>query len=95
MLKLDLSRDAGDFIAGLPGKQFKQVVSAMLSLLKNPQPHDARLLSGMSAHSLVDSGDYRIVFCVVDDLLRITLITKRNDDEVQRHLGRKICAPLP
>jgi len=90
MLKLDLSRAAGDFIAGLPGKQFKQVVSAMLSLLKNPQPHDARPLSGMAGYFRVDSGEYRIVFRVVDDLLRVPLIGKRNDDEVYRRLGRKI-----
>ncbi|MFA7268095.1 MAG: hypothetical protein WC073_02000 [Sterolibacterium sp.] len=89
MLKLDLSRDAGAFIAGLPGKQFKQVVSAMLSLLKNPHPHDARPLSGMEGYFRVDSGEYRIVFRVTDDLLCVPLIGKRNDDEVYRRLGRK------
>jgi len=90
MLKLDLSRDAGDFIAGLPGKQFKQVVSAMLSLLKNPRPQDARPLSGMDGYYRVDSGEYRIVFRIEGELLRVPLIGKRNDDEVYRRLGRKI-----
>jgi mRNA interferase RelE/StbE len=93
MLKLDLSRDAGDFIAELPGKQFKQVVSAMLSLLKNPQPQDVpstRPLTGMEGYYRVDSGEYRIVFHVAGDLLRVPLIGKRNDDAAYRHLGRKI-----
>ena len=90
MLKLDLSRDAGDFIAGLQGKQFKQVVSAMLSLLKNPQPHDARPLSGLNGYCRVDSGEYRIVFRIEGELLRVPLIGKRNDDEVYRRLGRKV-----
>ena len=87
MLKLDLSRDAGGFIAGLPGKQFKQVVSAMLALLKNPQSHDARPLSGMEGDYRVDSSEYRIVFRVEGELLRVPLIDKR--DEVYRRLGRK------
>lgn len=90
MLKLDLSRDAGDFIAGLPGKQFKQVVSAMLSLLKSPQPRDARPLTRIDGYCRVDSGEYRIVFCVADDILRVPLIGKRNHDEVYRRLGRRI-----
>ena len=84
MLKLDLSLSDGDFIAGLPGNQLKQVVSAMLSLLKNPQPHDARPLAGMDGYCRVDSGDYRIVFRVVGDLLRVPLIGRRNHAEACR-----------
>lgn len=89
MLKLDLSRDAGNFIAGLPVKQIKQVVSAMLFLLKHLQPDDARPLSGMAGYFRVDSGEYRIVFHVVGELLRVPLIGKRNDD-IFRHPGRNI-----
>ncbi|MFA6312556.1 MAG: hypothetical protein WCV99_22850 [Sterolibacterium sp.] len=93
MLKLDLSRDAGDFIAGLPGQQFKQVVSAMLSLLKNPQPQDpraARPLSGMDGYYRVESGEHRIVFRIEGELLRVPLIGKRNDAEAYRRLVRKV-----
>lgn len=90
MLKLDLSRAAGDFVTGLPGSQFKQVVSAMLTLLKDPRPHDGRPLSGMDGYCRVDSGEYRIVFRVDDELLRVPLIVKRNDDEIHRCLGRKV-----
>lgn len=87
MLKLDLSRTASDFIAGLQDKQFKQVVSAMLSLLKNPQPQEARPLSGMNGYYRIDSSEYHIVCCVVGDLLRVPLIGKRNGAESYRRLG--------
>ena len=90
MLKLDLSRDAGDFIAGLPGKQLKQVVSAMLTLLKNPRPLDGCPLTGMDGYFRIDSGEYRIVFHVDGNLLRAPLIGKRNDGGVYHRLGRKI-----
>lgn len=90
MLKLDLSRDAGDFLAGLPGKQFKQVVSAMLALLKNPQPHDCRPLAGLAGYSRVDVGEYRIVFRVDGELMQVPMIGKRNDNDVYRRLERKL-----
>lgn len=89
MLKLDLSRDAGDFIAGLPGKQLKQVVSAMLSVLKKSQPDDARALSGLAGCYRVDSGEYRIVIRVEGELMRVPLIGMRNDADDNRRLGRK------
>jgi len=89
MLKLDLSRDAGDFVAALPGKQFKQVVSAMLALLKNPQPHDAHPLVGTDGLFRVDIGEVRIVYRVEGDLLRTPLIGKPSDVDVDRCLARK------
>jgi mRNA interferase RelE/StbE len=90
MLKLDLSRDVGDFLAGLPGKQFKQVVSALFALLKNPHPQDSRPLTGMDGYHRVDMGEYRIIFRVEDDLLRVPVIGKRNDDAAYRQLARKL-----
>lgn len=46
MLKLDLSNEAMRFIETLAGKQYKQVVGAMIGLLKEPAPHDSRALVG-------------------------------------------------
>ena len=37
----------------------------------------------------VDSGEYRIVYTVTEDTLRVVLIGKRNDDEVYRRLERR------
>ena len=50
MLKLDLSNEAMRFIETLPGKQYKQVVGAMISLLKEPAPHDSRALVETHQH---------------------------------------------
>jgi mRNA interferase RelE/StbE len=90
MLKLDLSRDAGDFVAALPGKQFKQVVSAMLALLNNPQPHEARPVVGAEGLFRVDIGEVRIVYRVEGGLLRTPLIGKPNDGDGSSGLARKI-----
>jgi mRNA interferase RelE/StbE len=37
----------------------------------------------------VDSGEYRIVYDVTEDAVRIIIVGKRNDDEVYRLLDRK------
>ena len=66
MLKLDLSNEAMRFIETLPGKQYKQVVGTMISLLKEPTPHDSRTLAGYP-YRRVDVGEYRIVYDVQGD----------------------------
>ncbi len=88
MLKLNPTNDALSFIESLPGKQFKQVVGTVLSLLKNPEPQDSILLKGYP-YRRVDIGEYRIVYEVQGEELRVLLIGKRNDDDVYKRLKRK------
>jgi len=87
MKKLDLSLRAVRFLESLPTKQFRQVVTAMLRLLRDPFPHDSRQLQGHPYHR-IDVGEYRVVYRLEGDLLRVALIGKRNDDEVYRQLAR-------
>jgi mRNA interferase RelE/StbE len=88
MRRLELTRVALKFLDGLSAKQFKQVVALMLDLLRNPEPHDARPLKGYS-YRRVDVGECRIVYDLPEDLVRVLLIGKRNDDAVYKDLGRK------
>jgi mRNA interferase RelE/StbE len=90
MLKLDLSNDAGAFLSNLPAKQFKQIVSSVLSTLKNPNAHDKRPITGLQGYYRVGIGEYRIVFKIEGDILKIPIIGKRNGDEVYRRLMQKI-----
>lgn len=87
MRKLDLSFRAIRFLDDLPPKQFRQVVTAVLRLLRDPFPHDSRKLQGHPYHR-IDVGEYRVVYRAEDDLVSVALIGKRNDDEVYRHLAR-------
>lgn len=52
----------------------------------NPYPQDSKVLMGYPAYRRVSVGEYRIVYRVVDDILLISLIGKRNDDEVYKKL---------
>ena len=89
-LALKISRQAGRFIKTLPPKQYKQVVSTMLALLNNPEPHDSQQLKGSKDQNRrVDVGEYRIVYRVEGEELLVLVAGKRNDDEVYKILNRQ------
>jgi len=87
MKKIDLSLRAHKFLEGLPAKQFRQVALAIFRLAREPFPQDARSLQGYPYHR-IDVGEFRIIYRVEEDVVRVALAGKRNDDEVYRQLGR-------
>ena len=84
-LKLLVSKQAYGFLDTLPPKQFRQVLRKLLALLENPRPHDTEQLKGYP-FLRNDVGEYRIVYDVQGDTLRLILVGKRNDDDVYKRL---------
>ncbi len=89
MHNLSLTKEAYDFIKGLDPKQFKQVMSKILSLLPEPIAADSSALKGYEDLHRVDQGEYRIVYKFDAKSVSILIVGKRNDDEVYRKLARK------
>ena len=87
MLKLDMTHDCLKFLRTLDPRQFRQVVTALFRLLQDPEPHDSVSLSGFPFRR-VDIGEYRIIYHVDGEVLRVPLVGKRNDDDVYRRLRR-------
>ena len=86
MLKLDLKKPAFDFLTGLQNKPFKQVMLHIIRLMKTPYPHDSQKLKGYPFYR-VDIGEYRVIYDVeAEEVLRVILVGKRNDDEVYKQL---------
>jgi mRNA interferase RelE/StbE len=85
MLKLLVSRKAQKFLDGLPAKQFRQIVKKIFALLENPKPHDSKELKGYP-FLRNDVGEYRIIYDLQEDTLRLIIVGKRNDDEVYKKL---------
>jgi mRNA interferase RelE/StbE len=83
-----MTHDCLKFLQTLDAKQCRQVALTLFRLLQDPHPHDAAPLQGSSFHR-VDVGEYRIVYRVEGEVLRVPLIGKRNDAEVYRHLRRR------
>jgi len=83
MLKLLVSKDAQKFLDNLPPKQLRQIVRKVFSPLEDPQPHDTKQLKGYP-FLRNDIGEYRIIYDLQKDTLRLILVGKQNDDEVYR-----------
>ncbi len=89
MLRLDASRRAQEFLERLPTKHKRQVVTKLANLLIDPRPPDSKLLQGYG-YRRVDVGEYRIIYSVEGNTVRVPLVGKRNDAEVYRQLARLI-----
>ncbi len=87
MLFLDLTHQARDFLAHLDPKQFRQVVKKIFSLMEDAKPADAKPLHGYP-YWRADIGEYRIVYHIDQNTLKVALVDKRNDDEIYKKLKR-------
>jgi mRNA interferase RelE/StbE len=88
MNKLDITKTAGKFLEKLPPKQFRQIVRTIFKLREVPEPHDSKQLFGHPEFRRVDIGEYRIIYRVDNDAVKICLIGKRNDREIYRRFKR-------
>jgi len=87
MLSLDLTRQARDFLNQLDPKQFRQVVKKILGLMEDPRPSDAQALKGYPFWR-ADIGEYRIIYRMEGNCLKVVSVERRNDDEVYKKLSR-------
>jgi mRNA interferase RelE/StbE len=87
VLTLDMTHDCYKFVRALDAKPFRQVMTAVLGLMQDPSPHDAAALT-QTPYLRVDCGEYRIIYYVDGQVLRVVLIGKRNDDDVYKRLRR-------
>lgn len=86
MRKLALSKNVVDFINQLQAKQFKQVMGKILSLMGDPTPSDSQQLKGFADLRRADIGEFRIIYRFDECTLVVSLIGKRNDDEIYKRL---------
>lgn len=89
MLKPDFSRDAEKFLRKLPPKHGRQVATKVAELLKDPLPFDSVALKSEPWFRRADVGEYRIIYEVDGEFLRIAFIDKRNDAQVYRKFKRR------
>lgn len=90
MLRLNLSKDAARFIAAIDRKHAGQIFLRIIGLMENPRAQDVRDLKGTdTACWRADVGEFRVIFTVEGDELRVILIGKRNDDEIYKTMSRR------
>ena len=88
MPRIDLSKQAAEFLRALPAKQARQIAEKLKLLAADPSSLPSEGLKGYAPMRRLKSGEFRIVFGVEDDVVQIRLIGKRNDDEIYKALER-------
>jgi mRNA interferase RelE/StbE len=86
MMTIDISRDANRFLSNLPPKQYKQVAARVFGLPRDPHPNDSKHLAGNPGCKRIDSGEYRIIYRLENEVVKVVVIGKRNDDSAYRTL---------
>jgi mRNA interferase RelE/StbE len=85
---ISLSRDAVDFVEGLPAKQRRQIAERLERLMQAPMDLPSEQLRGFAPLRRLKAGEYRIIYSIEDDMIFVRLIGKRNDDEIYKALER-------
>jgi len=84
-MNLRMTKQALKACQSLDAKQYRQVVTAMLALLSNPEPHDSQPLRGATrGERRLDAGEYRVIYAIAGETVEVLVVGKRNGDEVYK-----------
>jgi mRNA interferase RelE/StbE len=84
-MNLRMTKQALKACQGLDAKQYRQVVSAILALLTNPELHDSQQLRGATrGERRVHVGEFRVIYAITGETVEILVVGKRNGDEVYK-----------
>ena len=88
MLTIKLSKRADKALDKIPAKQAKQIAARIKQLADDPEALPTVELKGSAPWRRAKSGEYRIIYKIDEDILRVALVGKRNDDEIYRLIER-------
>ena len=80
---LEIKRSAAKELAQLPSKDRGRVVARIQALAEDPRPVGAEKLSGQERYR-VRQGDYRILYEIEDQVLRIVVVKIGHRRDVYR-----------
>lgn len=89
MHKLNPTKEPLDFWNSLDAKQYRQIGRKVLSLLLDSHPNDSKALLGYTDYLRVDCGEYRIIYQLEVDTIKLVLIGSRNDGNIYKKFDRK------
>jgi mRNA interferase RelE/StbE len=84
--KLSVEHTAVKALDELHPKHLRQIMRRLFGLQKDPFPHDSGVLKGYPGGYRLDQGEYRVLYTVESDVVRIFRVGKRNDGDVYRNL---------
>ena len=87
MRKLNLTKDAADYLTNLEAKQSRQVWNKIVSLMKDSRPNDSIDIG--ENYFRTDVGERRIVYRFDEECIYIFVVSNRNDGEVYKRYRNK------
>jgi mRNA interferase RelE/StbE len=90
MYSIQLDSSVRPFLKGLEAKRAKQVVDKLFALQEDPHPQASKALVAHKGFFRLRAGDYRVIYEIVDKVIRVKLIDNRGDDEVYNRLDRML-----
>jgi mRNA interferase RelE/StbE len=91
MHNLNITKSVDRFLKSLKPKQYRQILQTILRLRLDPIPHESKQLIGSPEYKRVDIGEFRIIYRIEGDVVKIALVGKRNDDDVYKKFKRLPC----
>jgi mRNA interferase RelE/StbE len=88
MRTLRLHKSVFDQLSELQAKQYRQVISAIFDLLKDPRPHYSQPLVN-SPYLRITVGEFLLIYRWDEKCVHVAAFGKRNDDEVYRAVERR------
>jgi mRNA interferase RelE/StbE len=82
--RIELRPAAGRDLAALPKKILRQIDAKIMLLGGNPRPPGSRKLEGSEDLFRIRSGDYRIIYQILDGSLLVVVIRVRHRRDVYR-----------
>jgi mRNA interferase RelE/StbE len=91
MRPVQITKESEKFLKKLEPKHAKQIALRIKGLAAQDHAHDTKPLKGiLHDYFRIDVGDFRIIYRYDEEYLYITLIGKRNDNEVYNSMIRKL-----
>lgn len=88
MLPIQYTNDVVKFVKSLETKPARQIYDKIISLGQDPRPQYSTPLIAYKGYRRMRVGDFRVIYAIENDQIKIVLVDARGDDEVYRSLDR-------
>ncbi len=84
--RIELGKKALKSLKNLPRKEILKISSRIDTLAKDPRPSDVKKIKGDKDLYRIRSGDYRILYRIIDSVLQILVVDINHRKKVYQNL---------
>ena len=88
MYKVELAKEAAKFIRNQEKRIQRQLINKIRELARDPRPQNCKKLQGYKELYRIPSGNYRIVYVVMDKKLLVVVVRIAHRKDIYRQIER-------